>query len=147
MSKGEEGSPAMREVIVSDCSEDVASIVESLPPETREVFDDLLAEPLVSFRELREDVEAYRETVREQGHAYEFMDTELAYAIADRYLAVLSETDSSASERDRRLIQAGIRYFTESHDAADDFESPIGFDDDRRVAETILEELDHLGSS
>ncbi|MFB6374301.1 MAG: hypothetical protein ABEN55_14570 [Bradymonadaceae bacterium] len=70
------------------------------------------------------------------------MDTELAQAIADRYLEALAHVEDDLSERSRRLIQAGIRYFTESHDAADDFQSPIGFDDDRRVADTILDEVE-----
>lgn len=126
---------------MSDKPTQMSTVLEALPRDTRDIFVDLLDEPPMSLTQLRRDIEAYMELVEEKSYEYEFMDTVSARLIARDFLEFLERTPDDLSEFERKLLQAGVRYFVENDDAEDDFTSPIGFDDDTQVKDVVLEFL------
>ena len=65
----------------------------------------------------------------------------LAREIASHCRLLLAEYDS-ADERGQRLIVGAVRYFVENHDTVSDAAFATGFDDDAKIINHVLEELE-----
>jgi uncharacterized membrane protein YkvA (DUF1232 family) len=92
-------------------------------------------------QELRARVDEHlRETAKAAGKN-EFVDTTLAYTIAQR-LRIVLEDWPSLTQDERAAVHAAIEYFALSEDAEDDLESVLGFEDDAQVVNACLRFLD-----
>lgn len=71
-------------------------------------------------------------------------DVETAQAIGDSLLALLADRTlmSGLDAQERSLVRGAVEYFLLTDDASGDLEDPLGFDDDARVTNWVLEQLD-----
>jgi uncharacterized membrane protein YkvA (DUF1232 family) len=128
---------------MSASSHDVdGDFLDAVPRAARDVIEDFLTDELRDSAELRDRVRQYMDRVAEERDRFEFLNEPLAEAIAERYVELLERLGDADPEH-RRIIQAGLMYFVEPADADDDFDSILGFDDDREVLNTVAEYLDH----
>lgn len=86
---------------------------------------------------LATQVDAYLETVRAALPDNEFIDIDLATRIADACKDLLA-LYPKLSEKDRASVVGAARYFIEQHDADDDLESVLGFEDDMEVVNFVI---------
>ncbi|MEZ5342091.1 MAG: hypothetical protein R2706_11775 [Acidimicrobiales bacterium] len=89
--------------------------------------------------ELAGVVELHLNQVREL--AVEATDLEAAERIADALFTLLSAPTGYAPD-ERALLRGAVEYFLLAEDASGDIVSPVGFDDDRAVVNTVLIELE-----
>lgn len=68
------------------------------------------------------------------------LDLDMATRIAHTLTLVLDEPDQYSDE-DRALLRGAVDYFVNSEDEANDFTDGVGFDDDARVLNAVLEAL------
>jgi hypothetical protein len=112
----------------------------NLAPETIALVDKLLAEPLRTSADLREEVNAYQARIEDAG---ENADVELGLCIATSCNGLLDLLDQDVPESQHRFIQLACRYFVEEEDEDGDLESMLGFDDDAEVLNLVADQLGH----
>jgi hypothetical protein len=78
--------------------------------------------------------------VRAQSEAYPAVDVDTANRIAVTLGHLLDEPDSYGAD-ERALLRGAVDYFVMRDDGEDDLRSPIGFDDDARVVNAVLDAL------
>jgi len=100
-------------------------------------FDAPLKPPAQQQRELT----TYLQSLESQAAEHEFLDLELARQLSQECEALLDLLNNRTSEQTHRLVQMAVSYFIDPHDAEDDTDSPIGFDDDAEVIRLVAEEL------
>lgn len=83
-------------------------------------------------------VELHIEHIRE--HEGENADVETAEAIAKSLLALLS-ADGTFDDNERALIRGAVEYFLLADDASGDLEDVLGFDDDARVVNSVVDRI------
>ena len=67
-------------------------------------------------------------------------DIETAEAISSSLIALLS-SDSTFDAGQRALIRGAVEYFLLADDASGDLDDVLGFDDDARVLNSVLEQI------
>lgn len=112
-------------------------IPAGVPEAARTRFAELLDEPLIAPELLVQEVEEYLGVVRRAVMEGAPLDLPVVEELAGRLRARLVRLGTSASERDRRLLQAAVRYLVLADDAEGDLVSLMGFEDDARVLEAV----------
>ncbi len=112
---------------------------DRLGAELAEVFLEL-AETLSpeDTEELVPEIDEHLEQVREALSGNEFLDVELAEQIAAACRALLGVYGDLDDARQAAVIGA-VQYFLHVEDADDDFDSVIGFEDDAKVVNYVIE--------
>ena len=87
---------------------------------------------------LQQTVQSHLQYVQIALHQNEFLDIDLASAIATALLALLAEYNRYASDQ-QALIVGAARYFIAEDDIEPDTSSILGFDDDTRVLNYVLD--------
>jgi hypothetical protein len=113
------------------------AVLEQLPVGVREVFQELLDEPLVSLESAEQEIASHIERLEELSVTEEFLDVDTARVVADRCLRLLRGLGPTAPEEHRRLAHAAAQYFVLHEDAEGDFTSIVGFDDDKTVVAAV----------
>ena len=131
------GEPVKQEHSSSAVGDLKSFVVSSARPPIALVLQRLLGEPLVPVAELRTQIACHSQSLRQSSSAIEFIDLTKASSVASICLALLATVTEETPTDERRLIQAGVRYFLEDDDAESDLSSPIGFDDDAEVIALI----------
>jgi hypothetical protein len=124
--------------------DDAQARLAELPSELLEILEELLEQPLQDLEGLIEEVVSYRVEVGEMfGVNSDFADEELAAMLAARTVELLERVAGEYSEHDHQLAQAAARYLISDDDVNDDLGSPIGFDDDKEIFNSIVEAMGH----
>ncbi|MFN0027263.1 MAG: hypothetical protein ACKV2O_08795 [Acidimicrobiales bacterium] len=89
---------------------------------------------------LRLRTQAYLAWARNAAKANPALDLDMATRIATTLSSVLDEPDQYGEE-DRALLRGAVDYFVNSEDDANDLTNAVGFDDDARVLNAVLEAL------
>lgn len=89
---------------------------------------------------LRLRAQTYLAWAREQAGSSATVDLEMATAIATALTALLDEPDQYDAE-DRALLHGATSYFVDADDGANDLTDVVGFDDDARVLNAVLDAL------
>jgi hypothetical protein len=89
---------------------------------------------------LRLRVASHLAWVRAQSAAYPAVDVDTASQLATTLGHLLDEPDVYDAEA-RALLRGAVHYFVMRDDGEDDLRSPIGFDDDARVVNAVLDAL------
>lgn len=113
----------------------------TFPPRAKNHFK-RLCEPLPphTVPQLREELEAYYETVLREADQHPLVDTDLIRDLYDR-ASLLLDRYPHLLERQRALVVGVLRYFVSNDDSLSDLEFASGFHDDAQVMNYVLEEL------
>jgi hypothetical protein len=107
-----------------------------IPTELREMFQELVQEPLSEVAALRGQVKQH---VDAMAHAYlvnEFVDLPGAHALAAQCALLLDRWDS-LTVSDRHLANAAVRYFVSWDDIENDLDIG-GLDDDKQIMKAVF---------
>jgi hypothetical protein len=110
--------------------------LSGIPTELREMFQQLVEEPLSDVAALRAQVEQHVDTM---AHAYlvnEFVDLPGAHALAAQCTLLLDRWESLAVS-DRHLANAAVRYFVSWDDIENDLDIG-GLDDDKQIMKAVF---------
>jgi hypothetical protein len=108
-----------------------------LPKTVGTVFERLLdAEPVDPSR-LRDELSAYEGRLVHRAETAEFLDLKSARIAIRTCACLLDLLLGECSDVDRSLVQAAAHYVLLERDAERDTGSPIGFDDDVLVVQTV----------
>lgn len=118
-------------------------MIPGIPAESFIDWAKLCEEDLRPLAQLKSEVEAYAEHVKQTAETGQFVDLRTAEGIAASSMILLSRLGSAPSTREHRLAQAAIRYFILEEDGEGDLNSVCGFDDDAEVMNAVLVELGH----
>ncbi len=119
---------------------DLPDVDELLHPEERARFRALCLETSsAEFAELAGVVRLHRDRVLDL--ADHRTDTDTARRIAASLERLLTDGSGFAPD-ERRLIRGAVEYFLLNEDADGDLEEILGFDDDARIVNSVLE---HIG--
>lgn len=117
------------------------SILTHLPPETRRVFENLLALELQPSSVLQNQVDRHLAELEEAHERNEFLDLATARRLAHQSHGLLARFTDAPEDR-QRLIQAAVLYFVLDRDASPDSRSLLGLEDDERVLRAVASHLE-----
>ncbi len=110
-----------------------------LHPEEQESFRRLcLPTSSSELAELAGVVRMHLVHVRDQATAR--TDLEMAEKVGAAFEAVLTSTDGFAAD-ERALMRGAVEYFLMAEDASGDLDDVMGFDDDARILNSVLERV------
>ncbi|MEM7339213.1 MAG: hypothetical protein AAF467_11225 [Actinomycetota bacterium] len=110
-----------------------------LNPDEQQQFRQLcLPTSAEELAEMAEVVEFHLVQIKDMAHPN--ADLELAERITASLLALLGE-DADFDADERALIRGAIEYFILADDASDDMADLLGFDDDARVVNSVLDRI------
>ena len=89
---------------------------------------------------LRLRVQAYLSHVERMAATHPLIDLEVASRVADVLQRILDEPDQLDSHG-RQMIRGAVEYFVLDRDGNGDLTDVIGFDDDTRVVNAVVESL------
>jgi hypothetical protein len=89
---------------------------------------------------LRLRVAGHLAWVRAQTDVFPSVDVDTAAQIAATLGQLLDEPDAYGAD-ERALLRGAVDYFVMRDDGEDDLRSPIGFDDDARVVNAVLDAI------
>ena len=114
--------------------------IESLlNPEEQVRFRRLcIATPTSELAPLAETITIHLEQVKDR--AVPATDIETAEMVASTLLTLLATPEGFRAE-DRALIRGAAEYFLLDDDAAGDIENVLGFDDDVRILNSVLDQI------
>jgi len=113
----------------------------SLEPRLDRVFAPMCnAVPLAQVKLLKGEVANHMQAIWQALRQNEFLDVTLAERIATVLLRLLGEYGEHTVSN-QSLIIGATRYFIKDHDAESDLSSLLGFDDDVRVLNYVLESI------
>jgi len=113
------------------------------PPEMPEYFFQLLSENRnIDSHDIGRMVDEYLSHAKTSLKLNEFIDIKSASVLADVCHYLISQFDNF-SVNEKKYVVAAIYYFVESDDAEHDFESLVGFEDDIKVMNYVLEKIGH----
>lgn len=112
---------------------DLHRLVGELPQALRPLAAQLVDQPLRTLPELRAEVEAHRDAALRAAAdgCHPDLDVVLAIGCASACLQLLAHAEANPPAL--AAAQLACRWFAESDDDEDDFDSLIGFDDDALV--------------
>lgn len=113
----------------------------TVPSEARDLFAELLREPLRTTGSLRLELEAHLQAIALAKAENEFIDVELANRLGTVSRGLLDEADERDDVDIKRLVQAAVRYFILDDDAEPDLDSVCGLDDDAEVCNAVARYL------
>lgn len=116
---------------------------ELLNPEEQQRFRKLCLDTSPEeLTQLPEVVEMHLEQIRDNQGAN--TDVETAEAIGSALLGLLAHTPAvDFTAEARSLIRGAVEYFLLADDAAGDLDEVLGFDDDARVVNSMLQRIGH----
>jgi len=88
--------------------------------------------------QLGEVIELHLEQIA--ANASSVTDVETAELVAESACKVLSFADQFSSQ-ERAMVRGAIEYFALNDDASDDLDDALGFDDDARVLNSVLDRI------
>lgn len=97
--------------------------------------------PRAEFGPLAENVSFHLTQVKDR--AVPATDVETAEQVARALLVLLNEPDEFGPD-DRALIRGATEYFVLDDDASGDINNVLGFDDDARILNSVLDRLNRL---
>lgn len=119
--------------------EPILDLEDLLNPEEQQQFRRLCLPTTVDeLIELRTVVELHLQQIRD--HAGPAADVETAERIATALSQLLSTEDAYKPD-ERALIRGAVEYFLLADDASGDLEDALGFDDDARVLNSVLDRV------
>ncbi|HVX19131.1 MAG TPA: hypothetical protein VHA73_13960 [Acidimicrobiales bacterium] len=95
---------------------------------------------VVDLRLLQTRIATHLDVLDEQSFDHEFLELDLARSIAALYSTLL-EGSEQLDPAQRATLRAGIEYFILTDDDENDVQSPIGMEDDARVANEVCRQL------
>jgi len=110
-----------------------------IPTELREMFQELVQEPLSDIAALRTQIAKHVEEMAEAYQVNEFVDLPSAHVVARQCNLLLDRWDSLAIS-DRHLVHAAVRYFISWDDVENDLDIG-GLDDDKQIMNAVLSYL------
>jgi hypothetical protein len=120
----------------------VALNLGGIPAELRQMFEELVRQPLTDVAELESAILEHVAAIDEEHHVNEFVDREGAHLLGAQCRLLLAHWENLPPP-DRHLAHAAIRYFVSWHDLEHDLDIG-GLDDDKQIMNTVLA---HLGLS
>ncbi len=138
------GSPHAWSYLVLDRLEEpmIRPLPPGVPEEARTRLAELLEDPPIPAEELFDQIEACLGRIRQVVMQGAPLDVSAAERLAELSRGLVRRMGSLPEEKDRRLVQAGVRYFVLEDDAEGDLVSILGLDDDEQVLRAISR---HLG--
>lgn len=97
--------------------------------------------PSSEFEPLAETINIHLEQVKDR--AIPDTDVETAEMVASSLLALLAAPDDFEAD-DRALIRGAAEYFLLDDDAAGDIDNVLGFDDDARILNSVLDRIGRI---
>lgn len=117
---------------------------ERLKPNERKTLKGILNQALSADpANLRLLVNEHIRSVEAARQENEFLDLDKARSLANVAQRILDEVTSLPAHH-RAIALAAVLYFITKDDAADDYQSPTGFNDDERVIHSALTAIDRL---
>ena len=116
------------------------SRLEGLSLRERRRLRELVVASIPTPTDLRLAVDSHLRAALVAARSNEFVDTALARALASA-LGEMIDAFSALDGDDQQLVAAAVAYFADADDAAHDFASPIGFEDDARVVNAVARAL------
>lgn len=110
--------------------------LSGIPTELREMFQDLVQEPIGDVGALRAQVKQHVDAMAEAYEVNEFVDLPGAQTLA-RQCDLLLDRWESLSVSDRHLAHAAVRYFVSWDDVTNDLDIG-GLDDDKQIMNAVL---------
>jgi hypothetical protein len=107
-----------------------------IPTELREMFQELVREPISDVAGLREQVKQHVDAMAEAYQVNEFVDLAGAHILARQCNLLLDRWENLALS-DRHLAHAAVRYFISWNDVANDLDIG-GLDDDKQIMNAVL---------
>jgi hypothetical protein len=115
-----------------------------IPTELREMFQELVQQPLSEIAGLRTEVSKHVDAMAEAYQVNEFVDLPGAHVLGRQCNWLLDRWDSLAIP-DRHLVHAAVRYFISWDDVENDLDIG-GLDDDKQIMNAVLSYLGIDGS-
>lgn len=112
-----------------------------LTQEEMNLLSDCLQKNDLTPEELLEEAENHLERAIEASKTNVMVNVMLAEAIVDVFRIIVSEWEA-VPEHCQKWCMGMICYFSLGEDEIDDFESPIGFEDDTEVVNAVLRMID-----
>ena len=112
-----------------------------MPESVAILFRKMMREPRRSREELRRLTAAHLLRLETAAREVDYLDVELATAIANGCHRLIDTIAPPVTEDHRRLVQAAVLYFVLDEDVEGDTTSLIGLDDDRLVVEAVCDEV------
>lgn len=116
----------------------------SLPPSPAEVtvtLEKFCRSPIdLPIADLKKHVDSALERLQVYTHSVLGPNLNIAHELAERCHYLLDHYDTYSSDK-QALIRGAVRYFVVQHDARDDTLPAVGFDDDIRVINFVLDKL------
>lgn len=113
--------------------------LSGIPVELRQMFEDLVREPLSDVLDLRRQINEHVEAIEAEYRVNEFVDREGAHVLSRQCHELLDRWDS-LPPADRHVVHAAVRYFVSWHDVEHDLDLG-GLDDDKKILGAVLEYL------
>jgi hypothetical protein len=113
--------------------------LSGIPAELREMFEDLVQEPLSDLAELRRQIGEHVDAIEHEHHVNEFVDLVGAHLLRRQAERLLERWDSLRLS-ERHLANAAIRYFVSWNDFENDLNIG-GLDDDKQIMNAVLSYL------
>lgn len=108
---------------------------------TRRIVEQLSEESLVSVEVLSDELQEYIEELEAHPSSTGMPDDGSAERIASLCWKLLDALPPQPDQRQHRLTQLAINYFTLAEDTHDDHHSLAGFEDDLAVVVAVIKEL------
>jgi hypothetical protein len=135
-----ESQPLMTDGASQPLVSRVTVAVPGIPPELRDLFEELVHHPLSDPNELRHLVDQHLAEMEAEHRVNEFVDVEGARTLARQCHDLLDRWDTLLIP-DRHFANAAIRYFVSWQDLEHDL-AVGGLDDDKKIMNAVLL---HLG--
>lgn len=120
--------------------------LDGIPAAARSLWRTLVEQELMSVHELFQQVHQYQRTLEQQADWDDSaIDGVLAQGLVAASLSLLGTLNDDTPDRDRKIVQAAVRYFIIDEDGDADLESALGLDDDAEVMNAALRHLGHDG--
>jgi hypothetical protein len=119
----------------------IARVIARLPASVATLLRKMMREPRHSREELRRLTAAHLVKLETAARDVDYLDVELAAAIANGCHRLVDTIAPPVTEDHRRLVQAAVLYFVLDEDVEGDTTSLIGLDDDRLVVDAVCDEL------
>lgn len=91
-----------------------------------------------SFKQLEKQLSQFDQKIKEAAKSNEFIDLNLAMELYLKCSTILSIVETSKNTERNLYLLAAVSYFFRANDAANDFQTIDGFEDDQEVINAVL---------